>query len=214
MGFRRNVFIIPRFLYGSLDGRNQLWGMENIIKVIFTFAFLFLASLPASGQKPETYLNHADEVQGKHTIYTEIIINAPPEVVREKFLAFEKWPSWNSVITEIAVKTGNIDSLETKPTLGMTFDFNRKKDPAPAPLNPEVYANDGEAFVWGFDLWYLKANHVHFFEPIENGTQTRFINYEEMNGWMRSFVMTKKRKANMTAHFIKMNEELRSICQP
>lgn len=50
--------------------------MDNSIKAIVTFAFLFLASLAAAGQKTETYLNHADEVQEKHTIYTEVIINA------------------------------------------------------------------------------------------------------------------------------------------
>ena len=47
--------------------------------------------------KKTSYIKQASEITGKTTAFTEIIINASPEVVRAKFLDFEKWSDWNTV---------------------------------------------------------------------------------------------------------------------
>ncbi|MFY0675296.1 MAG: SRPBCC domain-containing protein [Bacteroidia bacterium] len=184
--------------------------MKQILSML---TLLLLASSFTLVNYPDSYITDASQVKGKHTIFTEIVINASPQVVRAKFLEFQKWGEWNSMIPEIALKTGNLDSIETKPTLDLTLDFSRKNDPAPAPVFPEVYANNKQVFEWGFHKWYLHANHPHLFESLDNGTKTRFINYEVMGGLFKSLIMTKKTKANMTEHFIKMNKDFKKFCE-
>ncbi len=97
--------------------------------------------------------------------------------------------------------------------LTLTLDFGRKNDPAPAPVNPVVYENNEEVFDWGFKRWYLKANHVFIFEPINNGKGTRLVHYEKMKGLVKSFVLTKKTKKNMTERYELMNEALKKISE-
>ena len=180
--------------------------------------FLFLALFFFSGlcmtlSAQDTYTRQASEVKGRRTVFTEILINASPEIVRAKFLAFKKWPEWNAVIPKIAIKSGDINNLDTKPTLDLTLDFGRKNDPAPAPVNPVVYENNEEVFDWGFKRWYLKANHVFIFEPINNGKGTPLVHYEKMKGLVKSFVLTKKTKKNMTERYELMNEALKKISE-
>ena len=42
-------------------------------------------------QKTYDYIKNVDEIKGKRTVYTYININASPEVVKKKFLEFNKW---------------------------------------------------------------------------------------------------------------------------
>lgn len=165
-------------------------------------------------QNTGKHFRNANEVTGKQIAFTEIQINASPEVVRAKFLDFEKWSSWNDVIPKIAVKSGDISKLETKPKLDLTLDFGRKNDPSQAPVNPVVSENNATVFNWGFKLWFfLSAEHVFLFEPINNGKGTRLVHYEAMNGILKSFVMSEKTKANMTNRYNSMNQGLKKLCE-
>jgi hypothetical protein len=161
----------------------------------------------------QNYIRQASEVTGKTTAFTEIVINASPEVVRAHFLAFEKWSEWNTVIPKIAVKSGNIDSMETKPTIDLTLNFGRKNDPAPAPVNPKVIENSPEVFNWGFNMGLIKAEHVHIFESIDGGKSTRFINYERMSGLMKGAVMNAEMRENMVAKYNEMNAAFKKVCE-
>jgi|GEM_PF-5202000 len=96
--------------------------------------------------KTDTYIRQINEVTGKQTVYTEIVISASPEAVRTIFLDFEKWGTWNKVLPKIAVKSGDINDLSTNPKIDLTLDFVRKGDPAPAPVFPKVYENNKEVF--------------------------------------------------------------------
>ena len=159
------------------------------------------------------YHRQASEVT-KRTAYTEIEIDASPEVVRSKFLDFEKWGEWNAVIPEITVRSGDLNSLKTKPTLELMLDFGRKGDPAKAPVFPEVYDNNKERFVWGFRKGILiSAQHVFIFESINNGKGTRLVHYEKMKGMLKAFLMTKKMKTNMTEKYNAMNEAFKTFCE-
>lgn len=196
--------------------------MRNIIATIL-FSGIYLCSFAQEastnnsemeGTQRTDYIRQASEVTGKHTVFTEIVINASPEVVRSKFLEFGKWPEWNPVIPEIAVITGDIDDLMTKPTIELMLDFGRKKDPAKAPVFPDVTENSAEVFNWGFDKgMLLRAEHVFIFESINNGNGTRLVHYEKMAGMISSFTMTKKVKANMTERYELMNEALKNLCE-
>lgn len=159
------------------------------------------------------YIRQSNEVQDKTIAFTEIIINATPEVVRTKFLDFEKWSEWNTVIPKIEVKKGNINNLETKPTLNLTLNFGRKNDPAPAPTSPKVYENSPEVFYWGFRWGILNAEHVHIFESIDGGKNTRFINYERMSGPLRSLIMKPEMRENMIAKYNTQNAAFKKVCE-
>ena len=159
------------------------------------------------------YIRQLSEVKGDTTAFTEIIINATPEVVRAAFLDFKKWGEWNTVFPKIEIKKGNLNNLDTKPTLGLVLDFGRKNDPAPAPVNPRVYENSPEVFNWGFKWGILTAEHVHIFESINGGKNTRFINYERMSGLMKSLVMKPEMRENMIAKYNTMNTAFKNVCE-
>jgi len=163
--------------------------------------------------KATTYIRQTSEVKGNHTAFTEIKIKASPKIVRAHFLAFDKWAEWCAVIPGISVKSGNINDLNTKPTLSLTLDFGRKNDPSPAPVFPSITENSPEVFNWGFDIKILKAEHVFIFEPINNGKATRLVHYEKMDGILKSLVMSKKVKANMTERYKTMNEAFKNVCE-
>lgn len=163
-------------------------------------------------KKNETYIRKASEVTGNNTVFTEIEINAAPALVRAKFLEFDKWGDWNTVIPKIAIKTGDINKLETKPSLNLTLDFGRKNDPAPAPVYPKVYENSAEVFYWGFNIGVLKAAHVFIFESIDEGKKTRLVHYEKMEGILK-FVMNEKMKTAMMQRYNKMNADLKRISE-
>ena len=159
------------------------------------------------------YIRQASEVKGKATAFTEIIINAPTEVVRENFLNFTKWGEWNTVFTKIEVKKGDIYKLETQPTLNLEIDFGRKNDPAPSPISPRVYENSPEIFHWGFNYGILKAEHLFIFESIENNSGTRFINYETASGLLKGLVMTQTFRENMIRNYNTMNVAFKKVCE-
>jgi len=193
------------------------------MKLAITTVLITLISLSTIAQnttnqktkmsKKTSYIKQASEVTGKTTAYTEVIINASPEVVRERFLDFEKWSKWNTVFPKIAVEKGNINDLTTKPTLDLVINFGRKNDPAPAPTNPKVYENSPEVFYWGFNWGILKVQHVHIFESIDGGKKTRFINYEKMSGLMKGLIMKPAMRENMVAKYNTMNTAFKTYCE-
>ena len=189
-----------------------------ITTVLITLISLSIIAQNTTNQKTKiskktSYIKQASEVTGKTTAYTEVIINASPEVVRERFLDFEKWSKWNTVFPKIAVEKGNINDLTTKPTLDLVINFGRKNDPAPAPTNPKVYENSPEVFYWGFNWGILKAQHVHIFESIDGGKKTRFINYEKMSGLMKGLIMKPAMRENMVAKYNTMNTAFKTYCE-
>jgi hypothetical protein len=160
-----------------------------------------------------SYIRQASEIKGNHVAFTEINIKARPEVVRAHFLDFDKWSEWCAVIPKIAVKSGDLNDLSTKPTIELTLDFGRKNDPSKAPVSPNVTENTPEVFNWGFSIGVLKAEHVFIFEPINNGKATRLVHYERMSGILKSLTMTSKVKANMIEKYNTMNEALKNLCE-
>lgn len=159
------------------------------------------------------YIRQVKEIKGKTTAFTEIIINVSPNTVRAKFLDFKKWSDWNTVIPSIEVKKGDINNLNTKPNLALVLNFGRKNDPQPAPLNPIIYENSLEVFCWGFNWGILKAEHVHIFESINGGQNTRYIHYERMSGLMKRLVMKPEMRENMVDKYNTMNIDLKEYCE-
>jgi hypothetical protein len=161
----------------------------------------------------EKFLRNHQEAD-KRTAFTEIIINAAPEKVRQKFLAFEQWNEWNKTIPKITVKAGNVDDISSKPTLELELDLNRSGKPSKVPASPIVTVNDINAFKWGLNNGFIiKAEHVFLFEPINSGTATRLIHYERMSGLLSPLFMTSKLVAQMVDGYNKMNEDLKQLVE-
>lgn len=161
----------------------------------------------------DNYIRQAQEIKGKTTAFTEIVIDATPDSVRAKFLDFDMWGDWNTVIPSIEVKKGDINNLSTKPNLALVLNFGRKNDPSPAPINPNVYENSREIFCWGFNWGILKAEHVHIFEPIDGGKKTRYIHYERMSGILKGLIMKPEMRENMVAKYNTMNTTFKMHCE-
>ena len=136
-------------------------------------------------------INYKDQVKGKFSVFTEIIIDAKPEEVRMKFLEFDKWPSWNTVIPKISVLNGDLNNLQTKPKLSLYLDFGRVNGPQKVPANPIVISNNDAKFAWGINNGILvKAEHVFIFLPVaDNEHKTHLVHYEKMSGIIAPFFM-------------------------
>jgi hypothetical protein len=164
------------------------------MKSIQFLAFTFLVTIAGSAMAQENsdiqknkYFTSQAEVKGK-TAYTEIVINASPEKLREEFLKLNEWPTWNSVIVKIEVLSGDINDISTKPQIDAAFHIDTTKAPQPAPMKLWLTANDELAFVWEVkNGLLLKAKHVYLFLPEDGGKTTRLVHYERMTGFLSLF---------------------------
>jgi hypothetical protein len=113
------------------------------------------------------------------TISTNIVIQAPPSVVRSVFFDFSKYPDWNPFITSL--KTTETASAGDK----IEFVANGR------PITSTVYENTPERFSWiglmGSE-WLLKGHHYYEFEPYGDlgpdgeTTGCRFVQGENFSG--------------------------------
>lgn len=191
----------------------------NALKFI-TFTFILAFAKPVLSQavtsnaenNDDKYFRTQTEVKGE-TAYTEIVINATPEKVREKFLKLNEWPTWNSVIVKIDVLSGDINDFSTKPRINALFHLDTTKSPQPAPMKLWLTANDELAFVWEVkNGLLLKAKHVYLFLPEDGGKTTRLVHYERMTGFLSLF-FSKKLRRNMENRYGLMNTELKQLCE-
>lgn len=187
---------------------------------LLAFTFLLAFSTSAISQtvtsnaenNNDKYFRTQAEVKGK-TAYTEIIINASPENVREKFLKLNEWPIWNSVIVKIEVLSGDINDVSTKPQIDALFLMDTTKAPQPAPMKLWLTENSEQAFVWEVkNGLLLKARHVYLFLPEDGRKATRLVHYERMTGFLSLFFSQKLRQ-NMEDRYGIMNVELKELCE-
>ena len=203
------LFICSTIIYGQKKPDSK--ETENNIQQINPITKTTMAQDKSSKDNTEY---QSDDIKGKRTAYTEIIIDASPEKVREKLLEFDKWSEWCKVIPQIDVIKGDINHLETKPTLELWVNMGRDKDPQKAPSKFTVKRNDEEVFVWGvYQGFLLKIEHVFVFTPTNNGKGTHLIHYEVMSGLLGYIFMTKKLKGEITKHYNIMNKDLKELCE-
>jgi hypothetical protein len=194
----------------KLCGINKL-ADSTMNKILTIIAFLLISNIMIA-QNSNEYINSIDQAS-KLTAYTEIVINATPEVVRARFLEFEKWPEWNSVITKLEVISGDINDLRNKTQVDALFKMDTTKKPTKAPMKLWVTENSKVAFVWEVkSSFILRAYHVFLFLPTPDGKSTKLVHYEKMTGFLSLF-MSKKIKANMVDRYGQMNKDLKRICE-
>ena len=138
------------------------------------------------------------------TIFTSIIIQAPPSVVRRVFLDFPKYPDWNPFIT--SVKT------TTSPSAGDKVEFVATG----VSITSIVQQNTPERFSWIGKVvfeWLLKGHHFYEFEPYgdmgPNGETTgcKFVQREEFSGLLCLFFFLIR--GNTERNFEAMNKALK-----
>ena len=123
-----------------------------------------------------------------HDVWTEIIIQAPPAVVRAVCLDFQSRASWDPAVTHIEVIRGQADDLSTKPALKLAFEFALDGKETKIPFRPLIMKNDEGCLLWGLNLLgglFYKMDHAHIFEPIDGGKATRLVNYERFGGFLK-----------------------------
>jgi hypothetical protein len=145
-------------------------------------------------------------------LWTEIIINAPPAVVRAKCLDFENKPSWDPFYRKTEVIKGRLDDLDTKPTIALTLDVKLNGKEMKLPLTPVITKNDEEGLIWGMNIargCFYKADHVHLFLPMDDGKATRLVNYERFSGFLK-YLMD---ESSLAKPFNASNAALKKVCE-
>ena len=118
------------------------------------------------------------------TVFTNIIIHAPPSVVRSVFFDFAKYPEWNPFITSL--------KTTASPSTGDKVEFVA----AGVPITSIVQQNTPERFSWVGKMvfeWLFKGHHFYEFEPYgdlgPNGETAgcKFVHREEFSGLLCLF---------------------------
>jgi hypothetical protein len=138
------------------------------------------------------------------TVTTNIVIQAPPSVVRQTFLNFSEYPNWNPFITKL--------QTTPSPTAGDRIDFVANG----TSINSTLFENTPDRFSWVGKLvteWFFRGHHFFAFEPSgdvgPNGETVacKFVQWEEFAGaLMPLFFLIRKDTEN---GFKKMNEALK-----
>lgn len=157
-------------------------------------------------------------------VYTELIIDAPPSVVRSKFLDFEQRTEWDPFFRKIEVIKGSLD-LESdddviiQPALKITLDMNMDGSPSKC-FKPvvKVYQNDQDSLVWGIRFTpcgygLACVDHAHLFLPFDNnGAVTKFVHYERFGGAIGRLLLLID-KDQLTNAYDTVNQGLKKVSE-
>ncbi len=139
-------------------------------------------------------------------IDTEIVIEAPAELIWEVLTKFEEYPQWNPFVVQIS------GELEVGKKLRATMQPQGSKAMT---FTPTVCtAEAGRGFRWKGQLWkpgIMDGEHSFVLEPAGPGL-TRFVHSERFNGVLVPLILAIIR-AKTTAGFVAMNEALKLRAQ-
>lgn len=122
-----------------------------------------------------TINQEAPVVQSKN-----IHINAKPETIWKVLTDIEKWPKWNSKITD--------STLKEEPNIGTSFTWKTNG----SRIKSQIHTFDSDkAIGWIGQTFGAKAIHNWVLEPTKNGTKVAVK--ESMEGW---FIFLLRKKMN------------------
>ena len=138
------------------------------------------------------------------SISTEIIINAPPSVVRNVFLQFNSYSEWNPWITHIDCPLSSAPvGTRIQPII-----LN-------AVIDAIVHENSPDRFSWLGGWWLFKGLHIFEFNPFENDNGNgeklacKFVQREEFIG-IPSLLVLVLLRAKTENGFNEMNRALKA----
>ena len=170
---------------------------------------MYVSNFPITSNKEEFDALNTGQYKD---IWTEIIIQAPPAVVRSVLLDVKNRTSWDPATTHMEVIKGDINDVSSKPLLKLAFDFKLDGNETKIPFHPRISRNDEECIMWTLKIlggFFYAMDHVHILEPIDDGKATRFVNYERFNGFLK-YVMDYSSWENC---FKATNEALKKIAE-
>jgi len=138
-------------------------------------------------------------------LYTQIEIDASPEIVWGELTNLEKYPEWNSFITQISgeLALGSQLAVTIQPPGGDAMDFK-----------PEVLIVDkNKEFRWiGRVLIPKLFDGEHYFQIEEKDGKVHFIQGENFSGIL-ALLFWGSMEAQTEKGFIAMNKALKARCE-
>lgn len=138
-------------------------------------------------------------------IQSEIIINAPIELIWETLLDFKSYPSWNPFISKI----------DGMPTLGAKLAVTiQPKDQKPMIIKTKILTISDYHFSWISSLLAKSIfNGVHHFKLQQESTnQVKFIHFENFSGILHKPILAKIQESTSIG-FNSMNLTLKNLCE-
>lgn len=137
-------------------------------------------------------------------IETEIVIDAPIEVVWRVLMNFEGYRDWNPFL-----------NIEGDPILGNKLDVIISMDNKKNFFKPKVVAyEEGRRFEWTGKLilkGLFAGNHYFKLDPITE-FQTKFVHGENFTGLLQGTIMKKIHDKTIKG-FESMNESMKAYCE-
>lgn len=137
-------------------------------------------------------------------IETEILIDAPIEVVWRVLMNFEAYRDWNPFLT-----------IEGEPVLGNKLDVIINMDGRKNFFKPKVVAyEEGRRFEWTGKLLLkglFAGNHYFKLDPVTE-FQTKFVHGENFSGILQGTIMKKVRDKTIKG-FETMNAAMKSFAE-
>lgn len=145
------------------------------------------------------------------SIQTNIIIQAPPELVRQKFFDYRSYPRWNPFMVSFQKYTNTSD-----PQLNegdeLQIDLKLKGMNHTSTMYPTILTKTELSLAWKGVLvsdWIFYGIHSFTIEPLDGGTRTLFVQLERFGGLLvyilQLFGVFRKTKES----FIEFNEALK-----
>lgn len=134
------------------------------------------------------------------SIETEILIDAPIEVVWRAFIEFEKYDRWNPFL-----------KIDGQPILGERLQIEIDLNGKISKFKPKVVAfEENRRFEWRGSFLNKRVfggQHYFYLKPITE-YQTQFVHGENFTGILRRTIL-KKIGTETEKGFVKMNEALK-----
>jgi hypothetical protein len=134
------------------------------------------------------------EVNRKAKAYAEdsILINAAIDKVYWLLSDIQRWPQWQTAVQKV--------ELEGEPSPGKSFDWKA----AGFNIHSTFHTvNPPDEFGWTGRMWWIRAVHNWYFEPVGNGTKV--TTRESLEGF-GAWAMKKSLKEGMRKSLIELRK--------
>jgi len=145
------------------------------------------------------------------SVQTNIIIQAPPELVKQKFFDYQSYPSWNPFMVSFHKYTNTSD-----PQLNegdeLQIDLKLKGMNHTSTIYPTILNKTDLSLVWKGALvsdWIFYGIHKFAIESLEGGTRTLFIQLELFGGLLVYILQLFGVFRRTQDSFIEFNEALK-----
>ncbi|KAI5968352.1 hypothetical protein KGF57_000211 [Candida theae] len=145
------------------------------------------------------------------SIQTTIIIQAPPELVKDRFFDYAAYPTWNPFMVSFQKYTNTSD-----PQLNegdeLQIDLKLKGMKHTSTMYPKIISKTESSLVWRGVLvsdWIFYGVHSFTIEPLDGGKRTLFVQSEQFGGFLVYILQLFGVLSKTKESFIEFNEALK-----